>query len=277
MTESEELQDEILSIDAIYPDSIVKLKDFEYELTIPSHSYLTVGLSFPTEYPANSAPKITCLSSSNSAKFEPDLATINNILKGRFYEGGVCLFDFIEDMREVFPSEEDHEPSIQASDIEETIDNLKDLNLQEGDIFEGWVTSSLISDRKSHFMARVARVYSVQQAQEMCEMLKHDKKIAKAAHNMTAWRIKRDDGITYQDYDDDGETAAGSRLLHLLTVMGLWNVVVFVSRWFGGAHIGPDRFRHISNCAREAIELSDLMDVENSSSKNNVKKTKKLK
>ena len=27
-----------------------------------------------------------------------------------------------------------------------------------------------------------------------------------------------------------------------------------VSRWYGGVHLGPDRFRHINNAARAAIE-----------------------
>ncbi len=34
-----------------------------------------------------------------------------------------------------------------------------------------------------------------------------------------------------QDSDDDGECAAGGRLLQLLQVAGAENVVVIVSRW----------------------------------------------
>ena len=34
-----------------------------------------------------------------------------------------------------------------------------------------------------------------------------------------------------QDCDDDGESAAGGRLLHLLQVAGAEDVVVVVSRW----------------------------------------------
>lgn len=47
-------------------------------------------------------------------------------------------------------------------------------------------------------------------------------KIARATHNMWAYRIKVQDKGTYlQDCDDDGEAAAGSRLLHLLQVSQL--------------------------------------------------------
>lgn len=59
--------------------------------------------------------------------------------------------------------------------------------------------------------------------------------------------------ITYQDCDDDGETAAGGRLLHLLQVMNVWDVLVVVSRWYGGIKLGPDRFSIINKVAREAI------------------------
>lgn len=56
-----------------------------------------------------------------------------------------------------------------------------------------------------------------------------------------------------QDSDDDGETAAGGRLLHLLQLMDAWNVLVVVTRWYGGVKLGPDRFRLINSVAREAV------------------------
>ena len=53
--------------------------------------------------------------------------------------------------------------------------------------------------------------------------------------------------------DDDGEDAAGGRLLHLLQLAKAENVVVVVSRWFGGVLLGPSRFGLINNCARELL------------------------
>lgn len=38
-----------------------------------------------------------------------------------------------------------------------------------------------------------------------------------------------------------------------LQMMDVWNVIVVVSRWFGGIHIGPDRFKHINSAARDGI------------------------
>lgn len=36
-------------------------------------------------------------------------------------------------------------------------------------------------------------------------------------------------------------------------MMDVWNVVVVVSRYFGGIHLGPDRFKHINTAARDAV------------------------
>ena len=32
------------------------------------------------------------------------------------------------------------------------------------------------------------------------------------------------------------------------------NVMVVVSRWYGGIQLGPDRFKHINNCTRTILE-----------------------
>ncbi|KAH3665463.1 hypothetical protein OGAPHI_003647 [Ogataea philodendri] len=122
------------------------------------------------------------------------------------------------------------------------------------DPLANWSISEAISDRKSTFVGFARSVDSVEDAFEYLDLLKQDRKVMKASHNMTAWRIKNPHtGAQYQDCDDDGETAAGGRLLHLLSIMDVWNVMVVVSRWFGGTHIGPDRFKHINACARDAI------------------------
>lgn len=36
-------------------------------------------------------------------------------------------------------------------------------------------------------------------------------------------------------------------------ILDVRNVMVVVSRWFGGILLGPDRFKHINNCARNIL------------------------
>lgn len=59
--------------------------------------------------------------------------------------------------------------------------------------------------------------------------------------------------VLKHDNDDDGEDAAGGRLAHLLELRKESSVLVVVSRWFGGIELGPKRFAHINNVARELL------------------------
>lgn len=126
-----------------------------------------------------------------------------------------------------------------------------------------WTTSEPVSEKKSVFIARAAPVLSVDEAKSyLAHLLATDKKVAKATHNITAWRIRGENGVQFQDCDDDGEDAAGGRVLHVLELMGVWDVMVVVSRWYGGVKLGPDRFRLINQCARDAVVKGGFAAVE---------------
>ncbi|KAG9770161.1 UPF0029-domain-containing protein, partial [Aureobasidium melanogenum] len=132
-----------------------------------------------------------------------------------------------------------------------------------------WTMSEPLTVNKSTFVARACPVSSLPEAMDsISHLLATNKKVAGATHNITAWRIQGSNvlsgnqhkGIgpasamtTIQDCDDDGETAAGGRLLHLMQLMDVWNVLVVVTRWYGGVKLGPDRFRLINQVAREAL------------------------
>lgn len=59
--------------------------------------------------------------------------------------------------------------------------------------------------------------------------------------------------VTYTtSSDDDGEKYAGKRLERVLNELNVQGTVV-VARWYGGVLLGPVRFTHIENVAREAI------------------------
>ncbi|KAJ9604676.1 hypothetical protein H2200_010790 [Cladophialophora chaetospira] len=134
-----------------------------------------------------------------------------------------------------------------------------------------WTLSDTLTVSKSTFVARACTVHSLEEAQSaLAHLLATNKKVAQATHNISAWRMRTssqvsatahrgaaaedwDREVVIQDCDDDGETAAGSRLLHLLQLMDVWNCLVVVSRWYGGVKLGPDRFRLINQVAREAV------------------------
>ena len=96
---------------------------------------------------------------------------------------------------------------------------------------------------------------SVDQVEAVKASLLSDRRILRATHNILAYRITLPStNATLHNNDDDGEDAAGGRLAHLLELVGATNVVVVVSRWYGGVQLGPDRFRHINNVARQLLD-----------------------
>lgn len=138
-----------------------------------------------------------------------------------------------------------------------------------------------ITDRRSTFQAHVAPVISLEQVKMVLGKLYENKKIASATHNIYAYRIFCEDKQTFlQDCEDDGETAAGGRLLHLMEILNVKNVLVVVSRWYGGILLGPDRFKHINNCARNILVEKNFTNTpeepaKTSGGKKKVKKDKK--
>ncbi|KAG8860529.1 eIF2 kinase Gcn2p negative regulator [Tulasnella sp. 330] len=117
-----------------------------------------------------------------------------------------------------------------------------------------------ILDRKSVFVGRACAITDPSQVRPIIEYLLTDRKIACAAHPVIhAWRCETN-GILHQDNDDDGENAAGARLAHLLQILDLTQVLVIVTRYFGGIHLGADRFKHINAAARDAIERAGLLE-----------------
>ena len=80
-----------------------------------------------------------------------------------------------------------------------------------------------------------------------------------ASHRIAAWRrpsnqcaldAKR---LLEIGHDDDGEKYGGKALEKVLVETEVEGAVV-VARWYGGVMLGPVRFDHIKNCARDAIK-----------------------
>ncbi|AWB50389.1 hypothetical protein HYN69_12995 [Gemmobacter aquarius] len=80
--------------------------------------------------------------------------------------------------------------------------------------------------------------------------LKRVKKYAKATHN--TWAVVLSDGGAVKG--DDGEAGAGAVILRMLERAGLVDHIVVVTRWYGGVHLGGDRFAHVVTCVRAYLD-----------------------
>ena len=107
------------------------------------------------------------------------------------------------------------------------------------------VYENIISDRGSRYAVSGGPAKSRAEAQDLVKSLCRNKKFAKATHN--SWAILLDDGPLK---NDDGEAGAGMVIVRMLEREGLHNHVIIVTRWFGGKHLGGDRFRHVGDAVR---------------------------
>lgn len=132
------------------------------------------------------------------------------------------------------------------------------LPIQSSKHYE-WITGEPLMDRKSVFLAHACRVSNEKAVREaLAQLLSSSSKIQRATHNMYAWRLTEvlnggSNRILKHDNDDDGEDGAGSRMALLLHQRHEDGVLVVVSRWFGGVHLGPKRFAHIVNVTRDLL------------------------
>lgn len=71
---------------------------------------------------------------------------------------------------------------------------------------------------------------------------------------MSAFKLPGIDFTKMQGSIDDGEHAGGRVLLKLLLREQAFNKAVFVVRYFGGKHIGPQRFNIIERVAESSLK-----------------------
>lgn len=102
----------------------------------------------------------------------------------------------------------------------------------------------IITDRGSKYSVTGGKVTSRDEIKALLTKLRTNKKYAKATHHSWAARVKKD-GQVWDIKNDDGETGAGGVILRILQKKNFINTMVVVTRWFGGTHLGADRFKHV--------------------------------
>ncbi|KAN0132653.1 UPF0029 domain containing protein [Lactarius tabidus] len=245
---------------------------------------LVVLVSLPHSYPATSPPQLQLLSRYIGA-FGVDAELFGSIIKTfmsvngiEWTPGVICVFDGLENLLErAVRWYEQRLESTKASEAlrEQSLDSVRgpeaggnatvippvSADVQPATLPEGieLFEAEPIIDRKSAFVGRACRISDPAQVPAILAFLMADRRIAKAAHPViNAWRCHVG-SVLHQDNDDDGESAAGGRLAHLLQILDVKNVLVIVTRYFGGTLLGADRFKNINQAARDALELGGFI------------------
>jgi len=259
---------------------------------------LKVLVSLPETYPKSSPPQLQLLSKyigsfgADSVLFGFILRTYISVNGVEWSEDNVCVFDGLQTVLDRCVAW--YEDKLSAEKAGELVrDDAKEStrrsspNLHNEDEISGIIDpepialpvgvqifeAEPITDRKSVFIGRACRISHPSEVPLILSHLMSDRRIARAAHPViNAWRCQVD-SVLHQDNDDDGETAAGGRIAHLLQILEVNNVLVVVTRYFGGIHLGPDRFKHINQAARNALDLGGFLDL--ADTKRNTGRTKK--
>ncbi len=107
----------------------------------------------------------------------------------------------------------------------------------------------VVTDRGSKFAVSGCSATSRVEVDAALKDLKRDKKYAKATHNI--WAVLLSNGPLKAD---DGESGAGMVIVRMLERAELRDHLVVVTRWYGGKHLGGDRFRHVQDAVRDYLD-----------------------
>ncbi len=218
----------------------------------------TVTMEFPTGYPVKELEIVSYRTSPTIKKdiIEKVVANIRMTAKEAVetYGGEECGLAACSTAFECW-----NECLDEVATANETIeDETPKEHIETYDDIEWISAETTLIDRKSVFQAHLCLIENEEQVNRaMNKLILGSSKIQRATHNMFAYRFieELEDGreILKHDNDDDGEDAAGSRLAQLLEMRKENGVLIVVSRWYGGVHLGPKRFAHITNVARDLL------------------------
>jgi hypothetical protein len=197
------LEEELLAVDAIFPECISTDLRSLRRLTIypypnsgsrSGHASVSVTLSIPDEYP--SAPPLIL------GHVGLSQAQVEEILGSSWIPGEVCLYDLVNNLRELF---EDEANVIQGNASPQSPRKTKVPSISssddESDVPLNFAISEPIVDRKSIFVGRSIEVHSRAEANAALLWLKrNNKKVARATHNIVAWRLV-ENGVLMQGMD----------------------------------------------------------------------------
>lgn len=117
-----------------------------------------------------------------------------------------------------------------------------------------------ITEKKSKFICNMYHVESVEEVNDILEKLR--KKYHDARHNCYAYRLIKNN-ISRSSDDGEPSGTAGIPMLNILNGNDLSNVLVVVTRYFGGILLGTGGLvRAYSLATTKAIECSEFYEQE---------------
>ena len=118
-----------------------------------------------------------------------------------------------------------------------------------------------IIEKKSKFIGEVFYIETVQEAEEKLREI--NKKYHDAKHHCFAYRVMEQEKII-EKCSDDGEPSgtAGAPMLQIISKNDLINVIVIVTRYFGGILLGTGGLvRAYSKATSDSLEKAEIVEI----------------
>ncbi|KAL7622388.1 hypothetical protein AAE478_007892 [Parahypoxylon ruwenzoriense] len=122
-----------------------------------------------------------------------------------------------------------------------------------------WSASQPVTLKKSTFIVRAIHITQPSQRQSIMQSLfAAVPSLQSATHNAWAYRIKAPTNLfgattIKENSFDDGESGCGDFLLKNMRETSAVDTLVVMTRWYGGIMLGPDRWRIMRNCLKDAL------------------------
>eukprot|EP00929_Paragymnodinium_shiwhaense_P078000 TRINITY_DN40335_c0_g1_i1.p1 TRINITY_DN40335_c0_g1~~TRINITY_DN40335_c0_g1_i1.p1 ORF type:complete len:789 (+),score=171.42 TRINITY_DN40335_c0_g1_i1:88-2454(+) len=279
-------KDELESLQSIYPE-FTELGPTEWTIDIPEGAVLRVWL--PAGYPATEPPTpfIEC------TQRAPPFSLAEELL-GRWSPGVVCVFDWVEHLREHLRNlgyfAPELPPGIELANMSPVRGASNDNNeiavdarmrplqaarqewsrlgaksvdsVDKVEIFHGEAIENIYN--RSSFQAHVAVVSGHGQVDWAYKRLLSETATV-IKHTIAACRFRDGgNGNLITDHDDDSESDTGVRLVGLLASYEIEAVVVMVTCKFHSLYIGPLSFKDISRAVSSLLAQVGLVVEEQS-------------
>ena len=119
-----------------------------------------------------------------------------------------------------------------------------------------------IEEKRSKFIANIFYVENIEEVEKYIKQTK--KKYYDARHNCYAYMIREENNVL-KKFSDDGEPSgtAGSPILNVIEKNNLCNVLIIVTRYFGGILLGAGGLvRAYTEAATKSVENAEIVEQE---------------
>ena len=117
-----------------------------------------------------------------------------------------------------------------------------------------------IEIKKSKFIAHIAEIKSEDEEETFIKQTR--KKYYDATHNCSAYILNSDRGIRHSSDDGEPSGTAGKPILDVISGAGLSDIIVVVTRYFGGTELGTGGLvRAYSGAAAEVLKNAAVVEI----------------